>query len=1114
MRTQSLEEQAAKINASINASIEKQQEMLRRVEASQRVQAQARAKAARKEAQTRREARAKEQAAMEEETAKKLKALEEEQAAEALRQVREREAAKAEAARKAAEDEEQMRASMRIQAVQRGRAAREQAAILQREAEEAEEEARKLQRRSYATTQIQKVTRGSLSRRSSAPLFAARAEERALQQRRERAASKLQARHRGSRSRWEFEAHMDELRAERERTRRKVMERQATRIQAVHRGNDGRAVAGAKARVRTEQRSAVKLQAASRGKAGRSVAQAERERQAAWLQARREKKASLHIQRMARGYLGRSEAKRIKEKLDSDAREWTALRKGMEQKVLDSMRQALGNADASEIDERFLSAALDSAVSATAAMWRLSRSPEMKRSDGVRAGKDAPPARNPASHAIKGFDPERGLLYALPTPPRTPDVPEPHLRAVNAKFERPPLPPLVIDHTGRPPLDLLTLNQQTAAAATAAKDAADDAIAQVLRGPPTRSPTGPAGVGRDAPPGSRLSRQLSQSASNVAGTGVTRLRQLPPPPKGHMLDAAAALNQSPRHNRKSPPRRDGSPERDGSPPSPRAVAASVKSAARTAGTSLPPIAAATVAQPPPPPPQVAPGGGRLLPSPGEIADALAPRTRQMVDLFYAWDEERTSVVSRRDFCQAVLPLLQQAALEDADVARWATDRHGKMLSAQQLRPALEQLFAELDAQNTSGAHRGQIRYDNLNKLLRKVPRTASPPPAVTEKRGSSRDDPVRLPRPAGGKWAGGADAAGRAAGAGPVPQARPAVSAAMVERLREALTANAARVVDLFREWDDDGSGTVDRREFRAVLPLLGETLEKTFGAGAMPTVREVDALFDSFDADGSGSVDYRELNRLLRRAIELDPKLYPGAAGDIALSAENNERLRTRPLTPPHQAELRKGGAIEKEVNIGRLRAQLRGHDTGLSAQLLPKEDRRARRALGGGRDGAPRARRRGGPRVEERTAGVYQAEVVEGRYKPPAVSMAHLRSQQASLAAARAHRRACSEMSGSASAPQLGHNPSSEWGPDPRTQPMSRFFFAMNPMQGGLSTGIDSALLQPALGQRQGGGGGGAKSVPPARKPSPPRGDEKVRTPRDPRRSSPPRAAVQGWA
>ena len=1148
--TQSFEEQAAKINASIESSIEKQQQMLKRVEASQQVQAHARAKAARKEAQRRRDARAKEQAAMDEETAKKLKKLQEEQAAEALAAVREREAAEAEAARKAAEDEEAMRASMRIQAVQRGKAAREQVAVLQREAEEAEEEARLLKQRSYATTQIQKMTRGSLARRASAPLFDARAQERELQRRRERAASKLQARHRGSKSRWEFEAHMDELRAERERTRRKVIERQATRIQAVARGNDGRAIAGAKARIRTEQRSAVKLQAASRGKAGRSVAQAERDRQHAWLQARRERKASLRIQKMGRGYLGRSEAKRIKDKLESDAAEWAALREQMEKRVLDSMRQALGNADASEIDERFLSAALDSAVSATAAMWRLSRSPEMararaRRGDGVRAGKDAPPARSPASHAIRGFDPkgERGLLYALPAPPRTPDVPEPHLRAVNAKFERPPLPPLVIDHSGRPPLDMMTLNQQTAAAATAAKDAADDAIAQVLRGPVSRSPSPVFGSpGAYSPHGkSQLSRQLSRSVSGVEGTGVTRLRQLPPPPKGHMLDAAAALNQSPRHNRKSPPRRDGSPE------PPAAVAASVKTAAKTAGTSLPPIPAATAYQPPSPQPQAAPGGGRQLPSPGELADALADRTRQMVDLLYAWDEERTSFVSRRDFCQAVLPLLQQAALEDADVARWATDRHGKMLSAAQLRPALEALFAALDAQGGASAGRGQIRYDNLNKLLRKVPRTVSPPPPVSEQRADSRErDPVRLPRAAnvGGKWAGGADAAGRRTDAGPVPQARPAVSAAMVERLREALTANAARVTDLFREWDDDGDGAVDKREFRAVLPLLGEALERDAfgggpgGGGAMPTVREVDALFDSFDADGSGSIDYRELHRLLRRAIELDPKLHPGAAGDIAVHAENNERLRTRPLTPPHQAELRKGGAIAQEVNIGRLRSQLRGHDNGLGAQLLPKEDRRARRAMG--RDGAPRGRRRGGPgpgpaRAEalERSAGVYKAEVVEGRYKPPAVSMAHLRSQQASLAAARAHRRACGEMSGggSASAPTLGYGPpgASEWGPDPRTNPMSRFYFAMNPMGGGLSSGISESLLTPALdGRRQGGGGGGgasgakSKSVPPARKggPSPPRvaRDGKVRTPRDPRRSSPPRAALppppsQGW-
>ena len=76
------------------------------------------------------------------------------------------------------------------------------------------------------------------------------------------------------------------------------------------------------------------------------------------------------------------------------------------------------------------------------------------------------------------------------------------------------------------------------------------------------------------------------------------------------------------------------------------------------------------------------------------------------------------------------------------------------------------------------------------------------------------------------------------------------------DQLRDALQKNLARVIDLFREWDDDGNGTVSKREFRLALPMLGLV-------GCPANV--ADELFDSFDKDGGGSVDYDELSRALR---------------------------------------------------------------------------------------------------------------------------------------------------------------------------------------------------------------------------------------------------------
>ena len=37
----------------------------------------------------------------------------------------------------------------------------------------------------------------------------------------------------------------------------------------------------------------------------------------------------------------------------------------------------------------------------------------------------------------------------------------------------------------------------------------------------------------------------------------------------------------------------------------------------------------------------------------------------------------------------------------------------------------------------------------------------------------------------------------------------------VAEQLRDALSKAAVRVIDLFRDWDDDQSGTVSKKEFR-----------------------------------------------------------------------------------------------------------------------------------------------------------------------------------------------------------------------------------------------------------------------------------------------------------
>ena len=74
--------------------------------------------------------------------------------------------------------------------------------------------------------------------------------------------------------------------------------------------------------------------------------------------------------------------------------------------------------------------------------------------------------------------------------------------------------------------------------------------------------------------------------------------------------------------------------------------------------------------------------------------------------------------------------------------------------------------------------------------------------------------------------------------------------------LRDALTKNAKRVVDLFREWDEDGDGTVSKKEFRKAVPLIFQDVPKA----------AVDQLFDDWDPDKSGMISLAELIKKLRR--------------------------------------------------------------------------------------------------------------------------------------------------------------------------------------------------------------------------------------------------------
>ena len=162
-------------------------------------------------------------------------------------------------------------------------------------------------------------------------------------------------------------------------------------------------------------------------------------------------------------------------------------------------------------------------------------------------------------------------------------------------------------------------------------------------------------------------------------------------------------------------------------------------------------------------------------------------------------------------------------------------------------------------------HAASDLRDAYSKLLRSQHGGAvAPSPALRRTR---RSAPHLLPRGAGpalGLGRSHSELSLVRGGGGSLPALRPyvapgaeAAAAAGVEQLIATLDENRVSVIDLFRSWDTDASGSVTKKEFRKGI------------ASALkvePTLEELAALFSFLDPDGSGSIDYRELDAKLHR--------------------------------------------------------------------------------------------------------------------------------------------------------------------------------------------------------------------------------------------------------
>lgn len=211
-----------------------------------------------------------------------------------------------------------------------------------------------------------------------------------------------------------------------------------------------------------------------------------------------------------------------------------------------------------------------------------------------------------------------------------------------------------------------------------------------------------------------------------------------------------------------------------------------------------------------------------------LRDALQRSGLRVRDLFMQWDADNSGCIDRKEWRKAMKSLGIEATKEELDAV---------LVSFDLVQPD------------------GTISYKELDKELRKLP--AVPQSGPERDLALQAHQQHKLRRGPSSKPGSTLAATGMKLGGGGGSAEQKAKS--IQEQLRDGLAANLTRVIDLFRDWDTDFSGTIDKKEFRKAVAVLGYEAPRA----------DIDELFDSFDSDRGGFVDCTPaLAQSLRRKL------------------------------------------------------------------------------------------------------------------------------------------------------------------------------------------------------------------------------------------------------
>ena len=207
-----------------------------------------------------------------------------------------------------------------------------------------------------------------------------------------------------------------------------------------------------------------------------------------------------------------------------------------------------------------------------------------------------------------------------------------------------------------------------------------------------------------------------------------------------------------------------------------------------------------------------------------LKDSLQRSSTRVVDLFRMWDEDKSGTVDKKEFCKAVRSLGFDIAQADCDA-----------------------VFDSLDDDKS-----GSLEYKELNEMLRKGLGANATKSKLKRMEGKQADRSrgAKVTR----KNIDSNYVGARVSALPPTVKLDPS-GGPIVEQLISLLQKHSVKLIDLFREWDDDGNGALDKKEMRQAIAALGFEAPR----------KEIDALFDSIDVDGSGWIEFNELKEGLK---------------------------------------------------------------------------------------------------------------------------------------------------------------------------------------------------------------------------------------------------------